>query len=54
MRPEVTTQFVRGACQAGANVRYVTLKGKGGHGWGSQSVVSNVFEITGLPPRRTT
>lgn len=32
VKPEVTTQFVRGACQAGANVRYVTLKGKGHSG----------------------
>lgn len=31
VKPAVTTQFVRGACRAGANVRYVTLKGKG-HG----------------------
>lgn len=31
VRPQVTSQFVRGACQAGANVQYVTLKGKG-HG----------------------
>lgn len=29
VKPEVTTQFVRGACQAGASVQYVTLKGKG-------------------------
>lgn len=29
VRPAVTTQFVRGACQAGANVQYVTLRGKG-------------------------
>lgn len=32
VKPEVTTQFVRGACQAGANVKYVTLKGKGHSG----------------------
>lgn len=31
VRPEVTTQFVRSACRAGARVQYVTLKGKG-HG----------------------
>lgn len=29
VKPAVTTQFVRGACSNGANVRYVTLKGKG-------------------------
>ena len=29
VRPAVTTRFVRRACEAGANVRYVTLKGKG-------------------------
>jgi len=32
VKPEVTTQFVRGACQAGASVQYVTLKGKGHSG----------------------
>jgi len=32
VRPAVTTQFVRGACAAGANVQYVTLKGKGHSG----------------------
>lgn len=31
VRPDVTTQFVRSACRAGANIEYVTLKGKG-HG----------------------
>ncbi len=31
VRPEVTTQFVRGACRAGARIQYVTLKGQG-HG----------------------
>jgi pimeloyl-ACP methyl ester carboxylesterase len=31
VRPEVTTQFVRAACRAGARVEYVTLNGKG-HG----------------------
>ena len=29
VKPEVTTLFVRGACEAGASVQYVTLKGKG-------------------------
>ena len=32
MKPDVTARFVRGACQAGANVRYVVLKGKGHSG----------------------
>ena len=32
VRPEVTTLFVRGACQAGASVQYVTLEGKGHSG----------------------
>ncbi|MCA3555407.1 alpha/beta fold hydrolase [Aestuariivirga sp.] len=32
VKPGVTTLFVRGACQAGANVQYVTLKGKGHSG----------------------
>ncbi|MCA3562714.1 MAG: alpha/beta fold hydrolase [Aestuariivirga sp.] len=32
VKPEVTTLFVRGACQAGANVQYVMLKGKGHSG----------------------
>jgi dipeptidyl aminopeptidase/acylaminoacyl peptidase len=31
VKPQVTTMFVRGACQAGASVQYVTLKGVG-HG----------------------
>lgn len=31
VKPAVTTQFVRGACKAGASVQYVTLKGVG-HG----------------------
>ena len=31
VKPEVTTQFVRNACRAGARVEYVILKGKG-HG----------------------
>jgi alpha-beta hydrolase superfamily lysophospholipase len=31
VRPEVTTQFVRTSCRAGATIEYVTLKGKG-HG----------------------
>lgn len=32
VKPEVTTQFVRGACHAGATVQYVTLRGKGHSG----------------------
>ena len=32
VKPEVTTMFVRGACEAGASVQYVTLKGKGHSG----------------------
>ncbi len=32
VKPDVTARFVRGACQAGANVRYVVLKGKGHSG----------------------
>jgi alpha-beta hydrolase superfamily lysophospholipase len=32
VKPAVTTQFVRGACRAGASVQYVTLPGKGHSG----------------------
>jgi pimeloyl-ACP methyl ester carboxylesterase len=32
VRPQVTTQFVRNACQAGAKVEYVVLTGKGHSG----------------------
>lgn len=32
VRPEMTTLFVRGACQAGASVQYVTLTSKGHSG----------------------
>lgn len=32
VKPEVTTQFVRGACRAGATVQYVTIRGKGHSG----------------------
>ena len=31
VRPQVTTQFVRASCRAGARIEYVTLTGKG-HG----------------------
>lgn len=31
VKPQVTSQFVRGACKGGANIQYVTLKGIG-HG----------------------
>jgi dipeptidyl aminopeptidase/acylaminoacyl peptidase len=31
VRPQVTTQFVRASCRAGARVEYVVLSGKG-HG----------------------
>ncbi len=32
VKPAVTTQFVRGACRAGATIQYVTLPGKGHSG----------------------
>jgi alpha-beta hydrolase superfamily lysophospholipase len=55
VKPEVTTQFVRGACGAGANIRYVTLKGKGhsgameaGHG---QAVSWLAERLAGMPAR---
>ena len=55
VRPAVTTQFVRGACEAGANLRYVTLKGKGhagameaGH---AQAVKWLAARLGGEPPR---
>lgn len=55
VKPEVTARFVRGACQAGANVRYVVLKGKGhsgamqaGHG---QAVSWLSSRLAGEPAR---
>jgi alpha-beta hydrolase superfamily lysophospholipase len=55
VKPEVTTQFVRGACKAGASVQYVTLKGKGhsgameaGH---TQAVTWLAQRLAGQPAR---
>ena len=55
VKPEVTALFVRGACRAGANVRYVVLKDKGhagameaGHG---QAVNWLSSRLAGEPAR---
>jgi pimeloyl-ACP methyl ester carboxylesterase len=55
VRPEVTTQFVRAACRAGAKVEYVTLAGKG-HGGAMEAGEKLVVKwlaarLTGQPPR---
>ena len=55
VRPEVTTQFVRGACRAGASVQYVTLPGKG-HGGAMdagrrQAVTWLAQRLSGQPAR---
>lgn len=55
VRPDVTTQFVRGACGAGANIKYVTLRGKGHSGAmeaGRKQAVSWLAErLAGQPAR---
>ena len=55
VKPEVTTQFVRGACQAGASVQYVTLKGKGHSGafdaGRAQAVTWIAARLAGQPAR---
>ncbi len=55
VKPEVTTQFVRGACRAGASVQYVTLPGKG-HGGAmdaghAQAVTWLAQRLAGQPAR---
>ena len=55
VRPEVTTQFVRTACRAGARIEYVTLPGKG-HGGAmdagsTRAVVWLASRLAGTPAR---
>lgn len=55
VKPQVTTQFVRASCRAGARVEYVTLPGKG-HGGAMQSGEKRAVDwlaarLAGQPPR---